>query len=184
MTYAEQLRTLLRPLGVYDLNAPINGSSLEVKGAALDDLHAGLEELARETDLTTAEDWGLEAWRALFALPPASTDGALLRQSLQALLRIGTGACTLSAVQDTLSGCGIPTTVEEAGIGMVKVSFPGIAGQPENLSQLQENIEAILPAHVGIEYVFRYLTWAVLESRKWKFQDIEGMTWNELEKSV
>lgn len=184
MTYAEQLRALLRPLGVYDLNAPINGSSLEAKGAALDKVHQWLEELERETDLTCAQDWGLTDWKSLFSIVPASAGVEELRNSIQALLRIGAGACTLSAVQDTLSGCGIPTTVEEAGAGMVRVSFPGTAGEPENFARLRENIEAILPAHVGIDYAFRYLTWQLLESWKWKFQDIEGMTWDELEKSV
>ena len=184
MTYAEQLRALLRPLGVYELDAPINGSSLDAKGAALDRMHEWLEEMVRETDLTTAQDWGLTDWKSLFSIVPASATASALRDSLQALLRIGTGACTLDAVRDTLSGCGIPTEVEEAGTGMVKVRFPGIAGQPENFERLRANIEAILPAHVGIEYAFHYLTWAVLESRKWKFQDIEGMTWDELEKSV
>ena len=184
MTYAQQLRDLLRPLGVYDLNAPINGSALEAKGAALDELHRWLEELERETDLTCAEDWGLADWKSLFSIIPASAGVQELRESIQALLRIGAGACTLSAVQDTLSGCGIPTTVEEAGAGMVKVSFPGTAGEPGNFALLRENIEAILPAHVGIDYAFHYLTWAVLEGRKWKFQDVEDMTWDELEKAI
>ena len=183
MTYAEQLRALLRPLGVYDLNAPINGSSLDAKGAALDRMHEWLEEMVRETDLTTAQDWGLAEWKSLFSIIPASATVAELRDSLQALLRIGTGVCTLDAVRDTLSGCGIPTEVEEAGTGVVKVSFPGTAGQPENFARLRANIEAILPAHVDSMYAFQYLTWAVLESRKWKFRDIEGMTWDELERS-
>lgn len=184
MNYAEQLRALLKPLGVYDLDAPINGSSLEAKGAALDRMHEWLEEMVRETDLTTAQDWGLSEWKHLFSVVPASATVSELRSSLQALLRISPGVCTLEAVRDTLSGCGIPTQVEEAGTGAVKVSFPGIAGQPENFEQLRANIETILPAHVGIEYVFRYLTWAELESRKWKFQNIEGMTWDELERAV
>ena len=64
------------------------------------------------------------------------------------------------------------------------VAAAAAAAKPENFERLRANIEAILPAHVGIEYAFHYLTWAVLESRKWKFQDIEGMTWDELEKSV
>ena len=184
MTYAEQLRALLRPLGVYDLDAPINGSSLEAKGAALDRMHEQLEELVRETDLTTAQDWGLAEWKSLFSIVPTSATQEELRDSLQALLRIGVGACTTERVQDTLSGCGIRTAVEEIGTGLVRVSFPGIAGQPEDFERLRANIEAILPAHVGIEYAFNYLTWAVLESRKWKFRDIEGMTWEGLEKSV
>ena len=184
MSCADQLRGLLRPLGVYDLRAPINGASLDVKGAALDEIDALLEEVERERDLTRAESWGLEDWKSLFELRPASRGAQELRLAIQALLRIGTGVCTLKEVRDTLSGCGISTDVEEIGTGMVRVSFPGTAGQPEDFERLKENIEAILPAHVGIEYSFLYLTWQLLESRKWKFRDIESKSWDELEKSV
>jgi hypothetical protein len=55
MSYADHLRALLAPLGVYDLHAPINGGALDVKGGALDGVEALLEELERECDLTTAE---------------------------------------------------------------------------------------------------------------------------------
>lgn len=184
MSGADQLRALLRPLGVYDLSAPINGASLDAKGAALDEVYAQLEELERESDLTRAEDWGLADWQSMFELRPASRTPEELRRAIQALLRIGTGPCTLEAVQDTLSGCGISTAVEEIGTALVRVSFPGTAGRPEDFERLKENIEAILPAHVGVEYGFAYLTWKLLESKKWKFQDIEGMTWDELEKAV
>lgn len=184
MSHADQLRTLLRPLGVYDLNAPINGAALDVKGAALDELALWLEELERETDLTLAQNWGVESWQSLFDLRPASRSVEELRQAIQSLLRMGTGPCSLTVVQDTLSGCGIPTQVEEADTGMVRVSFPGTAGQPEDFERLKANIEAILPAHIGLEYTFQYLTWKLLESYKWKFRDLDTMTWDELEKSV
>lgn len=184
MSHADQLRALLRPLGVYDLNAPINGAALDVKGAVLDELALWLEELEQETDLTLARDWGVENWQSLFDLRPASRSIEELRQAIHSLLRIGTGPCSLAAVQDTLSGCGIPTQVEEVGTGLVRVSFPGTAGEPEDFEYLKTNIEAILPAHIGLEYVFRYLTWELLESYKWKFRDMETMAWNELERSV
>ena len=184
MSYADYLRDLLRPLGVYDLDALVNGGALDTEGAALDEVHSWLEEMERETDLICARDWGVENWQSLFDLCPASRSVEELREAIQALLRIGTGACTLATVQDTLSGCGIPTRVEEAGTGLVQVSFPGTVGQPEDFEQLKANIEAILPAHVGVEYVFYYLTWALLESRSWRFRDIETMSWNELEKAV
>ena len=184
MSYADYLRGLLQPLGVYDLYAPINGSALDVKGAALDEVHEHLEELAREIDLTRAENWGLTQWRTLFSIQPASEHTEHLRNSIKALLRIGAGACTLESVRDTLSGCGIPTTVEEMGTGTVRVNFPGTAGRPEGFEQLKANIEAILPAHVGIAYIFHFLTWKLVQERNWTFRDIEGLSWDELEKAI
>ena len=184
MSCADYLRDLLRPLGVYDLNAPVNGAALDAEGTMLDELQVWLEELERETDLTCALDWGVETWQSLFDLRPASRSVLELRDAIQALLRIGTGPCTLAAVQDTLSGCGIPTRVEEAGTSLVRVRFPGTSGVPEDFERLKDNIEAILPAHIGVEYIFIYLTWAMLEGYGWTFRDVEGRTWDELEKSI
>lgn len=184
MSYADHLKQLLAPLGVYDLNGPINGSALEVKGAALDEVAAVLEEMERECDLTTAEGWGLERWKGLFGLLPAASDPGQLRRSMQALLRIGAHSATLSAVQDTLSGCGLPVRVRELGPCRVEVSFPGVAGMPEQFERLKYNIEQILPAHVEAEYMLRYLSWAGLESRGWSFGDLSAMTWDEVERSA
>lgn len=184
MNYADCLKQLLRPLGVYDLDGTVNAASLEAKGAALDRVQETLEELEREIDLTRAESWGLECWRELLGLFPAADDLEQLRRSIWALLRIGNGNATLAAIRDTLSGCGMQVTVEEMGAGMVFISFPGVAGRPDNFSALKANIEEILPAHVEAVYAFDYITWAKLESYGWTFGKISAMTWDELEKSV
>ena len=182
MRNADHLRGLLRPLGVYDLNAPVNGASLEAKGAALDELEGWLEELERECSLIAAEDWGLENWRDLLGVRPAAGEAGQLRSSLQALLRIGMGPCTLQSVNETLEGCGIPAVAEVTGTGTVAVSFPGTPGMPGNFEQLRRNIEEILPAHVGVSYVFDNLSWAELESRGWTWEDVEKLTWEEVER--
>ena len=184
MSYADHLRALLAPLGVYDLNAPINGGALEVKGAALDEVEALLEEIARESDLTTAESWGLENWKGLFGLLPAAPDAEGLRRSMQALTRIGGGSANLAAVQDTLRGCGLSVRVRELGPGRVEVSFPEVQGVPRNFETLKYNIEQILPAHVGVEYMVSYLTWAQLEAKGWTFADLAARSWDEVERTA
>ena len=184
MSCADHLKRLLRPLGVYDFDGTINAASLEVKGAALDGMQAILEELERESDLTRAEDWGLENWRQLFGLLPATRETGQLRESIWALLRIGADNATLAAIRDTLSGCGLRVNVEEKDTGTVVVSFPGVAGMPDQFEALKANIEEILPAHVGVEYVFDYITWVKLESYRWTFGDLSAMTWDALERSI
>ena len=184
MSYADHLRALLAPLGVYDLNAPINGGALEVKGAALDEVETLLEEIARESDLTTAEGWGLERWKGLFGLLPAAPDTEGLRRSMQALTRIGAESATLAAIQDTLLGCGLAVRVRELGAGRVEVSFPDVQGVPRDFESLKYNIEQILPAHIGVEYMVSYLTWAQLEDKGWTFADLAAMSWDEVERTA
>ena len=184
MRNAAHLKALLRPLGVYDLEGAVNGGALEAEGAALDALEEWLEELERECSLIAAQDWGLERWCGLLQLRPAAREAEQLRASIQALLRMGTGACTLRSVNDTLEGCGIPAEAAVTGTGTVAVSFPGTPGVPEDFEGLKKNIEEILPAHLGIEYVFAFLLWQTLESRGWTWGDVESMSWEELEKAV
>ena len=186
MRHADCLRELLRPLGVYDLTAPFNGGELEAQGEALDGVMAWLEEIQRESVLTAAEDWGLENVAHLFTRRPVASHPRRLAEALAALLRIGGDSFTLSAINDTVSGCGIPAVVKELGRGRVAASFPGVAGEPESFEELKRTIEDILPAHLGIEYLLWYLTWTELEGCFHSFREIEepGFTWRTLETCV
>ena len=104
MRHARYLRDLLRPLGVYNLEAPFNGGELDAQGAALDGVMGWLEEVQKEGALSTAERWGLERVAALFTRRPVADDPGRLAAALAALLRIGGDSFTLSAINDTISG--------------------------------------------------------------------------------
>ena len=186
MSHARYLRELLRPLGVYDLSAPFNGGELDAQGEALDRIMVWLEEIQRETSLTTAESWGLENIAGLFTRRPVASEPRKLAAALAALLRIGGDSFTLAAINDTISGCGVPAVVKETGTGRVSVSFPGVAGEPANFEELKKIIEDILPTHLGIEYDFWYLTWSELEAHFQSWKEIEDLdlSWKGLETCV
>ena len=186
MSYTQYLKELLRPLGVYDLEAPFNAGELEGAGAALDGVDDALEEDLRESGLTTAESWGLERTAGLFARRPVAENPRALAAALAALLRIGDDSFTLAAINDPIAGCGIAARVEETGVGTVTVSFPGVVGVPAGFGQMERIIGDILPVHLAIRYFFRYLTWAELEETFSCWQDIEdrGLTWDSLETCV
>lgn len=186
MSYAQYLRNLLRPLGIYDLEAPFNGGELDVQGEALDGVFQRLEEVQREAFLETAEDWGLEKIASLLARRPVASQPRQLASALAALLRISGDSFTLAAVNDTITGCGVPAVVKELGIGQVSVSFPGVAGVPEGFQELKKIIEDILPTHLGIKYDFWFLTWQELEDNfpSWQAVEDRDFTWAELETCV
>lgn len=186
MKHADCLRQLLQPLGVYDLAAPFNGGELDAQGEALDGVMAWLEEVHGESSLTTARSWGVEKIARLFLRRPVASRPEQLAAALAALLRIGGDSFTLSAINDTVVGCGVPAVVKELGRGRVSVSFPGVAGEPENFQELKKIIEDILPTHLGIEYLFWYLTWIELEENfpNWKAIEDPRFTWQQLETCV
>ena len=186
MKHAICLRELLRPLGVYNLEAVFNGGELDAQGEALDNIMAWLEEVWRESSLASAESWGLEKIASLLIRRPVAADPGKMAAALAALLRIGGDSFTLDAINDTISGCGVPAVVKERGKGLVSVSFPGVAGEPGNFQELKKIIEDILPTHLGIEYDFWYLTWRELEANfpSWKSIEDPEFSWSELETYV
>ena len=187
MSYARYLKNLLEPMRVYRLEGTLNGGELESAGAALDGVEAALDEAEREMLLSTAEDWGLAAVEELLVHRPAAPTLAQRREALAALLRIGGDSFTLGAVNDTLRGCGINAVASETGTpGYVEVRFPDVPGIPENIEELRRIIEDILPAHVGITYLYWFSTWAELEEQFDTWGEIEalGLTWDGMEKLV
>ena len=88
MSYTDYLKELLRPLGVYDVEAPFNGGELAAAGEALDGALGALAEVERESSLVTARSWGLEGVAKLLLHRPAAETEEGLSQALAALLPV------------------------------------------------------------------------------------------------
>ncbi len=188
MGYSDYLRNLLRPLGVYDLSdGSLSGSELDALGYGLDRLEGRMDYVERESALATAEGEGLDRWETLFARTPAHYSTALRRAAIAALLRIDESCFTLSAINDTISGCGVKALVQEKeAFGYVRVIFPEVAGIPEGFEQIRDIILDIIPAHLDVEFYFRYLTWAECEAFQytWAIVHEREYTWYGFELAV
>lgn len=175
MGYYEYLCELLRPLGVYALGEDtLSGAELAAAGEGLDAAAEALDIAERESVLATAEDEGLVRRERLFTRLGVRTTPELRRLAVASLAGIGADGFTLAEIDRALSGCGIRAAVEETGTsGTVRVRFPKTGGEPEGFERIREVILDILPCHLAVEFVFRYLTWAECEAR--------GATWASIE---
>lgn len=185
MRYAEELRKLLRPLGIYDFGGA-SGAELDAVGAELDGVYAALLGAEREAIALTAEDGGLECWERLLPFVPAYQTTEDRRRAIAALLRIDGCSFTGKAINDTLAGCGIRARAEETERAMtVRVTFPCNRGEPDGLEALQARIGQILPCHLALEYVLFYVTWEELEALfpSWEALEAGAASWQELERS-
>lgn len=178
--YEEFLRRLIAPLGIYDLTpGSINGAELYALGRGLDALGARLAEVEREALTATAQGEGLSRREALFARRPAAAATEDRRAAIAALLQIDGDSLTPAAIDTTIRGCGIRARAEEIDAGHLRVRFPDVAGVPEEFSQIEKIILDILPCHLGVEFFFRYLTWALCEAagHTWRSVEAGGHTW-------
>ena len=180
--YEEYLKALLAPLGVYRLDADsISGAELHALGRGLDFVAGRLDVVERESVTATAEDEGVRRREALFLRRPAAVTVEDRRAAIAALLQIDGDSLTPEAINRTISGCGIRARAVELGTNRVRVEFPGTAGVPQDFEQIQKIVMDILPCHLGIEFFFRYLTWAECERAgyTWKFVEEQGWDWEK-----
>ena len=188
MGYCDYLKNLLRPLGIYDLSdRSLSASELEALGHGLDGAEAAIDYAERESALSTAEGEGLDRWEALFANTPVHYSTELRREAIAALLRIGGDSFTLSAINDTISGCGIKALAQEKEqFGYIRVIFPDVAGIPEGFEQIRTIILDIIPCHLEVEFYFRYLTWAECHARgyTWAYVHQKEHTWRSFQLDV
>lgn len=185
--YGEFLTALLHPLGIYDLTAgSANESELYALGKALDGVGEALETAEREAHIVTAEDVGLRLREALFAKRNAAQTTQQRRDAIIALMQIDNRSLTTEAINRTLRGCGIRAIAAEAEPGHLVVSFPEVAGVPDNFEQIRSVILDIMPCHLETEFFFRYLTWDECRRQAFTWQSIEaaGYIWETFEKAV
>ena len=185
MNYTDQLRELLRPLKLYDVDGGLGGAELAAEGTELDRAYASLTETETEFSPATASGYGLDRWEELLPFIPAYRTVADRRRAIAALLRIDGASFTPRAINDTIAGCGIRAVVEETETPMtVSVSFPYNRGEPDDLEDLQKRIEQIIPCHLDVVYVFMYVLWWELEAlfETWAEVEAAAESWRELER--
>ena len=162
--YAEYLRELLKPLGIYRTEGGVSGGEISALGRGLDGVHEVLSELEHELFLTTAESYGLTNYEKLLPLKPAYRSIGERRNALVGLLRMDGASFTLDAINATL----LRLRHSRRGRGVRKAldrnrELPGTRGIPESFEQLRAAIEQIIPCHLEIEYFFVYTQWDYLE---------------------
>lgn len=185
--YEEYLRALLAPLGVYRLDRDsLSGAELYALGRGLDAVSDRLERVERESVTATAEDEGLRRREALFLRRPAAVTPEERRAAIAALLQIDGDSLTPEAIDRTIRGCGIRAQAIELGTNRVRVVFPDVAGVPAEFEQIQKIVMDILPCHLGVEFYFRFLTWAECEAAgyTWAFVEEQAYDWEGFQMAI
>lgn len=181
MGYAQELRRLLLPLGVYSFrDGSFSMAQLEALGAALDAIAAEIAHNQRESIAGTAQSEGLARFEALFPYCGAAQSVSERQAAIAGFLQISDDGFTRDALQRCLAACGAECLLSETGVpDCVRVCFPNVMGVPDGFENIRRIAEEILPAHVGIEYYFRWCTWGETEAYGFTWGDLGNMTWHD-----
>jgi hypothetical protein len=129
---------------------------------------------------------GLE-WKTWDAIEHSYVSLDDRRAAIKSRLR-GTGTVTktmLKSVCASYTG-GTVDIIEDSSAFKVQIVFTDIAGVPSNMDALQAVIRDIMPAHLLIEYVYRYLRWDELDGKamSWDTLDADAYTWDEFSTAI
>lgn len=140
--------------------------------AVVDDLWEAAFGLQEQIRVNTAT-YGLDEWEDMLGITRGiGMSYEARRERLIAKLR-GTGTSTVEMIAKTVEsfGTGPVQVVEHNSEYYFSIMFISIKGQPAQLGALKEAVEAIKPAHLGVDYVFMLTT----------HQELQVYTHGELE---
>lgn len=140
----------------YYYESPQSKVVLEALEAAGDRFIEAVNDHLRQLDINTAT-WGLPLWEARYGLTPAPGASVDHRRSeVKARMR-GTGTATIELVQSVAdSWKNGEVTVGETAESVI-LTFVNTMGIPDDINALVRAVRAVVPAHLLIEYDFRYL---------------------------
>lgn len=150
---------------------------LQVEGEEFDTLRTDVDDLKKQLFVDTAT-WGLQFWEKEFGLPAKSGLSYEERRSrvkgkVRGIGKVGSGL--IRSVAESYSNGEVNVDFD----GIIDIKFIGTRGIPTAITELEKQIEDIVPAHLMVQYYFTYLIWNEFENMTAAVQ--ESMTWDQLE---
>lgn len=156
---------------------------LNAEDAEFARLNASIDDLLLQFNVSTAT-WGLREWERICGIPTDTSKTIGERRSnVKARLR-GYGVVTVGHIKNVADGYygGETEIIEKYTDYTIVIKFTSSYGIPSNLSDLQEILREIIPAHLAIEYEFKFVTYDILKSTYATYNDVVATTfsYNEL----
>lgn len=153
MSYADHLRALLRPLGVYQLSAEsLSGGELEALGEAFDDLYLRMEEDLREALPVTAEGYGLSTYESLLGYPCLPESVETRRAAILGLLQMHARGSGQASLEAAAAFTGTTVTVEpDEQPDRLSVTL-GYTQIPDHWQAIRRYLGDIMPCHLETHY--------------------------------
>lgn len=149
-------------------------------GLSLDNFDAEMELLLAQLNIDTAT-WALAVYEKELGLKTDVSKTLDDRRSLIKSKLRGTGkigAAQIKVVADSYSNGDVEVTLDNG----IHIEFSSIYGVPSNMADLKKIIREIAPAHLEINYVFRYHTYEEMAATGLTYEELTatGLTYEEI----
>ena len=146
-------------------------------------LQAERDKMKKEAIAETAEDY-LVIWERSVALP-SDTDLSVSQRQSRVVARLRQmDATTVERVKVIVEAYanGEVEVTENFSEYTVTVSFVGLYGIPDNMDGIIEQLERLMPAHLQVNYNYKWRTWRDVYNTGMTWREIyeAGYTWRDL----
>ena len=132
--------------------------------------------------------WSLDLWEEELGIETVLNDTLENRRSRGKAKWRGYGVCTKKHIKNvTLSYVyGEVEPIEHYEDYILEIKFISTLGVPPNLNDFKKTMRLIVPAHIGIEYTFKYNTWEDIKQAcvkygyTWDYFKQHNITWEDL----
>lgn len=130
--------------------------------------------------------WGLSEWERIFKIRHDEPRTIEERRAVIKSHMRGAGTTTLAMIKNVAESYdGGEVDVEnDSATFTITITFIGTRGIPSNLSDTEQALRDIIPAHLAIGFEFTYLSWGELDvaNLTWGEIDALGLTWEQFER--
>jgi hypothetical protein len=162
-TVAETQQFMRDSLPRYYDESRIAGNIIDQEAEELTRLSASAYDVLDQFYIGSAT-WGLTRWEKIFGITTDPTKTyEQRREVLRGKLR-GVGRVTAELIENVASAYanGEVDVTPNIATYTLTITFVGVFGVPAQIDILKETLREITPAHLSIDYVFRFFTYAEL----------------------
>ena len=128
-----------------------------------------------------SSSWSLEFWENFLDIKSISTDLEIRKNVIKNKLKYR-GITTKNVILNLCSqyGFGQVEISEDFTNGKFTIRFISKEGEPDNLRDLINQLDLIIPSHISYDFHFTYVNWSEIEDKTW--EDVCEMTWDTIRK--
>jgi uncharacterized protein YmfQ (DUF2313 family) len=156
----------------------------EVEDSEVKSFQESIENALDEVFIGTAADT-IERWEKMYNLPIRPTIPLDERISTVRAKMRSVGVVNVDLVKRTADAFtnGDVQVTEKPGISEFEIKFLSVKGIPPNMSDLQNAINQLKPAHLNVTYAYSYTTWNTMDGYNYTWDELDALnkTWDQIE---
>ena len=125
--------------------------------------------------------WSLELWEKFLGVKSVSKDIETRKNVINNKLKFR-GTTNKDVILELCSqyGFGQVEISEDFSKGKFTIRFISKEGEPDNLRDLINQLDLIIPSHISYDFHFTYVNWSEIEDKTW--EDVCEMPWDTIRK--